>query len=226
MFISGRGTPIASNAPTRLTYEQAYPGIQFSPRSRNWWAKLKGTAAECVHLEDSLNWMATFLPDVVYLGGRSELSRLPLRPEVSLCRNCLLGVATAELESFPGRVVAFEPDADFSQYFFVAEPHFESAGLKPEVAEAIDQRLQAAKDGEASSAGDCAKCSRHATWLWFPRDQVASLDDIGSIQRSSGEPLCAMHGARRMRQMFERIDEANVMFINLPYGDSGAYIWI
>jgi hypothetical protein len=170
--------------------------------------------------------MATFLPDVVYLSGRSELSRLPLRPEVSLCRNCLLDVATAELESYPGRVVAFEPDQNFSQYFFVAEPHFEAAGLKLEVAEAIDQRLQAAKDGELASAGECAKCSRAATWLWFSREQVASLDDIGSIQRSAGELLCPTHGARRLRQMFERIDEANVMFINLPYGESGAYIWI
>lgn len=236
---------------SRLTYEQAYPGIQFSPRSRNWWARLKGTAAECVHLQDSMNWMATFLPDVVYLRGRSELSRLPLRPEVSLCRDCLLDIATAELESYKGRVIAFEPDANFSQYFFVAEPDFEAAGLKPEVAEAIDHRLRPSlESGDPSPAvsADCLECSRAATWLWFSRDQVQSLDDIGSIQRAEAAPLCAAHGARRMRQMFERrvpgFDDSNpgiekssgfddsspdikrITFFNLPYGEAGAYIWI
>jgi hypothetical protein len=207
---------------SRLTYEQAYPNIQFSPRSRNWWSRLKGTAAECVHLEDSVDWMATLLPDIVYLRGRSELSRLPLRPEVSLCRACLLDVATSELESFKGRVVAFEPDKNFSQYFFVAVPHFQPAGLKPEVAEAIDQRL---RSGLNSHSASCARCDRPANWLWLSRDHVQSLDDIGSIQRAEGDPLCAAHGARRMRQMFERIEEANVMFFNLPYGEAGAYIW-
>ncbi|HKS79994.1 MAG TPA: hypothetical protein VJR23_00685 [Candidatus Acidoferrales bacterium] len=212
---------------SRLTYEQAYPRIQFSPRSRNWWSRLKGTAAECVHLEDSVHWMATLLPDIVYLRGRSELSRVPLRPEVSLCRACLLDVATSELECYKGRVIAFEPENKFSQYFFVSVPHFQEAGIKPEVAEviaqAIDRRLRSGLDSEGAT---CARCDRTANWIWFSRDQVQSLDDIGSIQRAEGEPLCPVHGARRMRQMFERIEEANVMFFNLPYGDSGAYVWI
>jgi hypothetical protein len=204
---------------SRLKYEEAYPKIQFSPRSRNWWARLKGTTAECVHLEDSVNWMATFLPDVVYLHGRSEVKRLPLRPEVSLCRECLLDTTTAELESYAGRVVAFEPDPSLTQYFFVAEPDFEAAGLKLEVAEAIEHRLPAADAA-------CRQCERPATWRWFSREQVATLDDIGSIQRAEGEPLCAVHGARKLRLAFEKIEEANVMYINLPYGERGAYVWI
>jgi len=55
---------------------------------------------------------------------------------------------------------------------------------------------------------------------------VASLDEIGSIQRAEGDLLCAVHGARKLRQAFETIEEANVMYINLPYGESGVYVWI
>ena len=31
-----------------ISYDQAYPHIQFLPRSRNWWSWLKGTPAECI----------------------------------------------------------------------------------------------------------------------------------------------------------------------------------
>ena len=29
-----------------IPYDDAYPGIEFLPRSRNWWSWLKGTPAE------------------------------------------------------------------------------------------------------------------------------------------------------------------------------------
>ncbi len=189
------------------------------PRSRNWWARLKGTPAECIHLEDSVNWMATFLPDIVYLHGQSEMRRETLRPEVSLCRDCLLELATQELGSYAGSVVAFEPGLSFTQYFFVGNPDFAAAGVKPEVAEAIEHRMPR---GDKS----CVACERPAKWIWFSREQVASLDDIGSIRSAEGELLCAAHGARKLRKAFENIAEANVLYMNLPYGEAGAYLWI
>jgi hypothetical protein len=204
----------------RISHDTAYPGISFLPSSRNWWAWLKGTPAECAHLNGSCTWMATLLPDTLYLRGKRAVRRDPVRPEVSLCRDCLIEIVAGELESYAGRVVAFEPDADtFTQYFFVATPDFEAAGLAPEVAAAIEHRL--AQDGRA-----CEVCARPATWFWFSREQVASLDEVEQIREGPGAVLCATHGARRLCDAFLKIQEANVFYMNLPYGEAGAYVWI
>jgi hypothetical protein len=203
-----------------ISYEVAYPEIELSPRSRNWWAKLKGTPAECIHLDGGHAWMATLLPDTLYLRGKGVKQREPVRPEVSLCRDCLLGVAAGEFERYSGRVVAFEPDAEiFSQYFFVSVADFGAAGLKPEVAGAIEKRL-------AESAQRCAECARPATWLWLSRDQVPSLDEVERIGEAPGEWFCPEHGAGMLCVAFKRIAEANVLYMNLPYGEAGAYVWI
>jgi len=204
----------------RISYEAAYPGIELSRRSRNWWAWLKGTPAECIHLDGDNQWMATLLPDTLYLRGKRAIQRDPVRPEVSLCRDCLLGVTAGELEAYTGRVVAFEPDAEmFTQYFFVAAPDFEEAGLRPEVAAALAKRL-------AQHAPSCAECARPANWLWFSRDAIESLDEVEKIGGEAGEWLCRAHGAHKLCAAFEGIAEANVFYMNLPYGESGAYVWI
>ena len=204
----------------RISYEAAYPELELAPRSRNWWAKLKGTPAECIHLDGGHEWMATLLPDTLYVRGKSVKRREPVRPEVSLCRDCLLGIAASELQAYRGRVVAFEPEAaTFSQYFFVAPPDFESAGLKPEVAAAIEKRL--AENGQR-----CTECSQPATWLWFSREQVASLDQVERIREAPGEWFCPAHGAGMLCVTFKRIAEVNVFYMNLPYGEAGAYVWI
>lgn len=204
----------------RIPYDAAYPGLKLTPRSRNWWAWLKGTPAECVHLDAEHLWMATLLPDTLYLRGKSAKRREPARPEVSLCRDCLLGIADGEMQSFHGRVVAFEPDAEiFTQYFFVAAPDFEAAGLAPEVASAIEKRLAQKDQG-------CAECSRPASWLWFSRDQVATLDEVDRIGEAPGEWFCPQHGAGMLCVAFKKIAEANLFYMNLPYGDAGAYVWI
>jgi hypothetical protein len=208
------------NNLARISYEAAYPGIEIAPRSRNWWAKLKGTPAECIHLDGEHSWMATLLPDTLYLRGKGVKQREPVRPEVSLCRDCLLGVAASELQAYRGRVVAFEPDPEnFSQYFFVAAMDFGAAGLKLEVAAAIEKRL-------AENAQRCAECTRPATWLWLPREQVASLDEVKCIGEAPGEWFCPEHGAGMLCVAFKRIAEANVFYMNLPYGEAGAYVWI
>jgi hypothetical protein len=204
----------------RISYEAAYPGIELSRRSRNWWAWLKGTPAECVHLDGGHPWMATLLPDTLYLRGKRALRRDAVRPEVSLCRDCLLKVAAGELEAYPGRVVAFEPDAEtFTQYFFVAAPDFEAAGLRPEVAAALAKRL-------TQDAPSCSECARPANWLWFSRDAIGSLDEVEKIAGEAGEWFCRTHGARKLGAAFESIAEANVFYMNLPYGEAGAYVWI
>ena len=148
---------------SRVTLEQAYPGIAFRPRTRNWWARLTRVPPECMHLETEQAWMATLVPDTLYLRGQPASRRETRRPEVSLCRACLLGVLAAELPCYAGRVVAFAPDAEtFSQYFFIAAQDFAPAGLRPEVAAVILQRLDEPR-------GACRDCSQSASWLWFGR---------------------------------------------------------
>ena len=201
------------------TLEQAYPGISFRWRSRNWWARLTRIPPECIHLEHDFSWMATYSPDTLYLQGKATKQRQPARPEVSLCRTCLAGELRDELTKYRGRVIAFEPDAaELSQYFFVGKQDFAAAGLQPEVAEAITARLRQPLE-------TCDECSAVARWLWIPREQVHSLDDIGSIRAARGAHLCAAHGARRLCDTFAGIDEANLMYVNIPYGDDGAYVW-
>jgi hypothetical protein len=173
-----------------------------------------------VHLDRNPVWIATLLPDTLYLCGKPSQTRESARPEVSLCRECLLGTVASELAGYSGNVVAFEPDAEaFTQYFFVGAPDFERAGLKPEVAQAIERRL--AQEGQT-----CAACAEAATWLWFSRGQVATLDDVERIREAAGERFCAEHGSRKLCQSFERISEANLFYMNLPYGEAGAYVWI
>jgi hypothetical protein len=202
------------------TLEQAYPGIAFRWRSRNWWARLTHVPPECVHLEHEFSWMATYAPDTLYLQGRAAVQRQPARPEVSLCRACLLNELESELARYPGRILAFEPDGSaFSQYFFVAVPDFAAAGLKPEVAEALATRLQ-------QPPGTCQGCREPARWLWIPRVQVETLDDAASIATVKGQALCPAHGAQQLREAFSTVNEANLLYVNAPYGDAGAYLWI
>jgi hypothetical protein len=203
-----------------LSCEGAYPGIEFSRRSRNWWSWLKGTPPECIHLERNAAWMATLLPDTLYLRGKRSLTRESARPEVSLCRRCLIDTVENEFARYAGRVVAFEPDPEtFTQYFFLSVPDFAGAGLKAEVARAIERRL-------AQSDEACAACARPATWLWFSHEQIASLDEVERIREATGEWFCATHGSQKLCRAFERISEANVFYMNLPYGEAGAYVWI
>jgi hypothetical protein len=204
----------------RLKHQEAYPGISFRPRTTNWLARLIHMPAECVHLDSKPQWMATFLPDNLFLQGKNRPLREPSRPEVSLCRNCLTALLESDLSRYAGRVVAFEPDPkSVTQYFFVAAPDFDEAGLQPEVAEAIGGRL-------AQEGNHCPECARPATWLWFSRQQVASLDAADRIASAAGEYFCAQHGARRLCRVLAAIPEVNLFYVNVPYGEGGAYLWI
>jgi hypothetical protein len=204
----------------RVSYEEAYPHLEYLPRSRNWWARLRGTAPECVHLGDDISWIAAVLPDTLYLRGKRANRREPVRPEVSICFECLSDTFAAELESFTGRVVAFEPDSTvFTQYFFMATPDFEAAGLVPETSGAINARL-------SHDMGTCCECSSGATWLWFSREQIQSLDEVDLIATAVGEAYCGRHGARKLLASFDKLSEANIFYMNLPYGEAGAYVWI
>jgi hypothetical protein len=203
-----------------MRLEQAYPELRFRWRSRNWWARLMRMPAECEHLERDGAWMATFIPDTLYLRGKASLRRRPPRPEVSLCLACLKLEMERELPHFSGRVIAFEPDtSEFSQYFYVGSDEFAAAGLQPEVAAAITRRLHQPMDA-------CATCDRRATWLWFSRDEVPSLDDVARIGMARAESLCARHGAQKLLQSFASTPDANLFYVNVPYGESGAYVWI
>jgi hypothetical protein len=171
-------------------------------------------------LEHDSEFVVSVLPDTLYLKGKRANRRDPARPEVSLCRACLAEAFTSEIAAYQGRVIAFEPDPEIlTQYFFVAKPDFADAGLVTEVTEAIEKRL-------AQDPGECERCSRAATWLWFARDQVESLDDVERIAEAKGEAFCPEHAAWKLWDAFARIPEANLFYMNLPYGDAGAYVWI
>jgi hypothetical protein len=204
----------------RVALDQAYPGISFRPRSRNWWARLMRWPAECTHLENGHTWMATFIPDTLYLRGKAAPRRNPARPEVSLCLDCLRTLLEPELSAHRGRVIAFEPDSEsFTQYFFVAREDFRAAGLRPEVAAAIEKRIE-------NFGGACSECDEPATWLWISRREVSSLDQTGRIEESPGAMYCSKHGAAKLLEALGKIDEANLFYVNAPYNDSGAYVWI
>ena len=208
-----------------MRLEQAYPELSFRWRSRNWWARLVRLPAECVHLERGGPWMATLIPDTLYLRGKASHRRRPARPEVSLCLSCLQQQLEKELSRFSGRVIAFEPDgAEFTQYFFVGTPEFSAAGLQPEVAAAISRRLEQPLGRCESSDGE--SCNRAATWLWIPRDEVPSLDDVPRIAMARAQALCSFHGPQKLLESFASAAEANLFYVNVPYGEAGAYVWI
>ena len=98
-------------------------------------------------------------------------------------------------------------------------PDFSAAGLKPEVAEAIERRLE-------QSLGTCQGADHPAHWLWIPRVQVESLDAAGDIATAKGQALCPAHGAQQLCEAFAAVSEANLLYVNVPYGQVGAYLWI
>jgi hypothetical protein len=203
-----------------ISYDQAYPHLKFLPRSRNWWSWLKGTPAECIHLGGECDWIATLVPDIVFLRGKRRKRRDAVRPEITLCRDCLAETAAPDMVEYEGRVIAFEPDPEFlTQYFFVEKEDFAAAGLAPDVADAIFRRL-------VQNISGCQVCGHAASWLWFSREQVATLDEVQQITSAPGEAFCAKHGAEKLFSAFETFAEANIFYMNVPYGESGAYVWI
>jgi hypothetical protein len=101
----------------------------------------------------------------------------------------------------------------------VATTDFEAAGLAPETSGAVTSRLE-------QSAGTCRECSNRGTWLWFSQEQIPSLDEVQLIATAPGEVFCGKHGARKLLSAFEKFADANIFYMNLPYGDAGAYVWI
>jgi hypothetical protein len=93
-----------------------------------------------------------------------------------------------------------------------------ASGVTPELAAVIEQRL-------AKLPSSCHRCSASAAWLWFTRDEIVSLEETDKILAAQGEALCPNHAAQQMREMFERIAEANIFYINVPYGSAGAFLW-
>ena len=137
-----------------------------------------------------------------------------------VCLACLAELLQPELAAYPGRVVAFEPDGEtFTQYFFVGRDDFAAAGLRPEVAAAIEKRVE-------GFSGACSECGRQATWLWISRREVSSLDQTERIEQSPGAVFCARHGAAKLCEALGKVGQANLFYVNVPYGDSGAYVWI
>lgn len=211
----------------RLSPQRAYPGIRFRGGSLGWLARFMGAPAECEHLQHDQSWMAALVPDTLYARGRAvsrAVAGQPARPEVSLCRACLTAVVRPELGAFPGRVVAFEPDSDtVTQYFFVAQPDFGAAGFSEDFSNAVAERLSQLAKEPCEMERSCGRCAR---WLWLPRSEVKHLDETALIRAAPGRRFCAAHGAAQLCLSLGVIEHANLLYMNLPYGDSGAYVWI
>lgn len=204
---------------SRISAQEAYPGIEFLPRS-SWLAWLRDKPPQCVHLQPAAPWSAKLLPDTLYLRGKRPPARESTRPEVALCRDCLVETLGRELPGYSGNVVAFEPDPEaFSQYFFLAIPDFQRAGLQIEVARAIEERVR-------QMGQRCETCCEPAKWGWFSRAEIPSLDEVARIREARGKWFCPEHGAGRICRAFAAIPEANLLYVNLPYGEAGAYVWI
>jgi hypothetical protein len=125
-----------------------------------------------------------------------------------------------ELAATPARVIAFEPDGEsFTQYFFLGREDFTAAGLQSEVGAAIEARL-------ANLEGACSDCGAPATWLWISRREVSSLDQADRIATSPGALFCAKHGGAKLCEALGQIEDANLFYVNAPYGELGAYVWI
>ena len=97
-------------------------------------AKLAGAADALARRSASIwrpgtsGWRHSF-PTRCTCAAKQRHRRQPLRPEVSVCLDCLSGLLEAELAAYPGRVVAFEPDGEtFTQYFFVGRGRFRGRG--------------------------------------------------------------------------------------------------
>ncbi|MGB6875897.1 MAG: hypothetical protein WBD87_07660 [Candidatus Acidiferrales bacterium] len=208
---------------SRLSIQEAYPELSFRWRTANWLSRLIRMPAECEHLEGHSPWMATFLPDNLFLRGKNVKLREPRRPEVSLCRDCFAKVFEKEVSLYPGSVVAFEPDPEsVTQYFFVAAPDFDAAGVEPALSQAVGARLSRDVDNSKS----CQDCERSATWLWFPRGRAPNLDAAEQIREVAGEHFCATHGVHTLCSALTSIEHVNLFYVNAPYGEGGAYLWI
>ena len=201
----------------------AYPDIEFQPRTLTFFAHLRRTPPECVHMDrmpPGKFWAATISPDVLFLRGKSKQVRENPRPDISLCCDCALDFLETELSAYRGKVIAFEPDAaNVAQYFFVPREEFQAAGMLPELSEALARRID-------RLSGACDLCSASAHWIWFSRSDVQSLDDFGSVSNAQGKQLCAKHGAEELCAALEKIEQCNLLYVNIPSGEAGAYVWI
>jgi hypothetical protein len=207
----------------RLSAQQAYPDLSFRWRTANWFSRFIRMPAECIHLETKSSWMATFLPDNLFLQGKSVKLRDPRRPEISLCRECFAKVFESEASLYTGRVLAFEPDPhSVTQYFFVAAPDFDAAGVEPALAQAVEARLSLS----AEETKSCQDCERPATWLWFSRGRVPNLDASDQVRAVAAEHFCANHGARAVCRALTSLERVNLFYVNTPYGEGGAFLWI
>lgn len=204
----------------RARVTAAYPDIEFRPATLTFIAQIVRTPPECIHLDRRHTWAATISPDILYLRGKAKRLSASPRPEVSLCRDCTTKILRRELASYSGRVVGFEPEGEtVTQYFFAPREDFEAAGLLPELSEAITRRI-------SKLSGTCDECSATARWLWFSREEVASLDDVGSVTNTPGRALCARHGADALCTALEKIEQVNLLYVNIPFSEAGAYVWI
>jgi hypothetical protein len=197
--------------------EQAYPTLLFR-RTGSIWERF--STPKCVHAENEDGWIACISPDTFIKHGRLTKLSETARPEVALCRSCLITLLNAELPRFQGRVVALEPHMEqMQQYVFTALSDMADGEFEPEIISAITRRLE-------DISGECDSCDQDAKWLWLSSRDVIDQQDLEGISNAKGVLLCSRHGSLTLRGALERIPKADMEYLNLPYSEAGFYIWL
>jgi hypothetical protein len=197
--------------------EQAYPTLQLRSTGSIW---ERFSTPKCVHAENDDSWIACISPDTFIKHGRLTKLSEAARPEVALCRSCLVALLSAELPRFEGRVVALEPHMEhMQQYMYTALSDMADGGFEPEIISVITRRLEDIR-------GKCESCDQHAKWLWLPSQDVIDQEDSEGIRNAKGILLCSRHGSLKLCSALEGIPKANMEYVNLPYGEAGFYIWL
>ncbi len=167
---------------------------------------------------------ATLLPDTLYLRGKrvvqSRASPARNRSVPHLLDEYLVR-RTRRISAASSSPSSPTPRSCHAIFFRRAKRISQPAGLAPDVAAAIEKRL---------ARRIWRVCTMFDRWqLGFGCRETkwqASMKSNRSATRPGRASLCAAHGAAKLCEAFEDIPEANLFYMNLPYGEAGAYLWI
>lgn len=190
--------------------------LELPPRS--WWRPWARGPARCAHLDSAARARIQLRPDRVWLHEPAQAVALreAMRPPIEVCVECLLKLLENEIKTFGGRVIAFEPAENFSQYVFIEQQHLGDIGLGPE-------DLIHCQSLVAEPLGGCQTCASEARLLWVKRGSTTENRALITYRGGRGY-YCLPHGAALLVTHLRERLRAPLAYFNLPYGERGVYI--